>query len=60
MNTLGSNVETISRTDGQKPPHHKKNAVSYGAIVGQPAFIQKTFEKPSQKMTFDHSDAQKS
>jgi len=35
LNTLGSNVgETISRTDGQKPPNHKKSAMSYGAIVG--------------------------
>jgi hypothetical protein len=42
LNTLASNVETISRQEAvaMKPTGgHKKGAMSYGAIVGQPAFI---------------------
>jgi hypothetical protein len=42
LNTLNSNLDNVSRTDGQKPPGatHKKGAVSYGAIVGQPAYLK--------------------
>ena len=42
LNTLNSNLDNVSRTDGQKLPGatHKKGAVSYGAIVGQPAYLK--------------------
>jgi hypothetical protein len=48
LKTLGNNVETISRQEAvaTKPTGgHKKAAMSYGALVGQPAFIQKSFDK---------------